>query len=87
MRINQNGRITIPREIRRKLGILAGTELELVISGRDLILRKIPTRQSRGGPLMSAMRGKSRTRMTTDQIMALTRGRRPPPIPFPSPVR
>lgn len=38
----ENGQITIPKELREKLGIQAGTLLELTSSGGKLILEKKP---------------------------------------------
>ena len=39
-RIDDLGRIVIPREIRRKLGIEEGDPIEIYVSGDSLILKK-----------------------------------------------
>lgn len=74
MKVTSKGQVTIPADIREKMGILPDTEVECTVSGRDVILRKVPNRRSRGAKLVVAMRGRATKKMSTDQIMALTRG-------------
>lgn len=50
------------------------TEVEFVFFRNKVILRKADKRQRRGEKLVAALRGKGTVRMTTDQILALTRG-------------
>ena len=38
--LDKRGRITIPAEIRRKLGLKEGTELELIVKGDTIILQR-----------------------------------------------
>lgn len=73
MRVTQKGQVTIPREIREQAGILPETEVDFEFDGDRvyLIKRQPPVR---GRNLVRRMRGKSTVRMTTDEIMALTRG-------------
>jgi AbrB family looped-hinge helix DNA binding protein len=73
MRITSKGQVTIPIEIRRKIGLLPDTEVSFSVNKDAVILRKARASSSRGLRLLRAMRGKASTRMTTDQIMALTR--------------
>jgi antitoxin PrlF len=74
MRVTEKGQVTVPIDIRNKLGILPNTEVEFIVAGKDVILRKVSNQRRRGDRLLSAMRGKASPRLTTDQIMALTRG-------------
>lgn len=74
MRVTQKGQVTVPLEIRKKLGILPNTEVEFVVSGQNVILRKAPHQRDRGRRLIAAMRGRANRKLSTDQIMALTRG-------------
>ena len=74
MRVTSKGQVTIPADIREKAGLLPNTEVEFSMSGRKVILRKVANRRSRGTKLVAAMRGRATRRMSTDQIMALTRG-------------
>lgn len=73
MKITEKGQVTIPIDIRRKMGLLPHTEVEFVISGEDVVLRRSSQTRRCGTELISAMRGRATRRMTTDQIMALTR--------------
>ncbi len=73
MRITSKGQVTIPLEIRRKLGLLANVEVTFEISGNYVKLRKASTGSRRGDELIRKMKGKASPGLTTDQIMALTR--------------
>jgi AbrB family looped-hinge helix DNA binding protein len=74
MKITSKGQVTIPVAIREKAGLLPQSEVEFVLSANRVWLRKIRGRGLRGARLIQAMRGRGAVRMTTDQIMALTRG-------------
>ncbi len=74
MRISAKGQVTIPIDIRHKLGLLPDTEVEFELVGGAVRLRKARGgRGGRGHALVARLRGRGRTRMSTDQIMALTR--------------
>ncbi len=75
MRITSRGQVTIPAAIRHEMGLLPETEVEVVISRGKVVLRKRSGRGSRCRTLVDAMRGKANKKMTTDQIMALIRGK------------
>lgn len=75
MRITSKGQVTIPLALRKRAGLLPETEVEFTLRGEAVVLRKARGVRRRGAKLVEAMRGKGTTRMTTDQIMALTRGR------------
>ena len=74
MRVTEKGQVTIPKELRDALGIGAGTEIEFSAKGSTLVLRKAPDRPGRGRQLADRLRGRGDVPMTTDEIMALTRG-------------
>ena len=74
MRITEKGQVTIPIHIRERMGLLPNSEVEFAVIGKNVILRPIPNQRDRGRRLTSAMRGKAKRGLTTDQIMALTRG-------------
>jgi AbrB family looped-hinge helix DNA binding protein len=42
VRVGKNGRITIPVEFRRKLGIKEGDILEIEVVDRKIVLRPVP---------------------------------------------
>ena len=77
MRITSKGQVTIPVEIREKAGLLPNTEVEFVLErGGEvrLVKAKVTTRGGRGAEALRRLRGSGTVRMSTDEIMALTRG-------------
>ena len=78
MQVTSKGQVTIPQDIRNQLGLLPHTEVEFELVGDHARLRK--ARQHRGGKsirgrlVLEALRGTGDVRMSTDEIMALTRG-------------
>jgi AbrB family looped-hinge helix DNA binding protein len=76
MRLTSKGQVTIPADIREKLGLLPNTEVEFEIDGDAVRVRKVaqPKGLTRGQALIAHMRGRGTGRLTTDQIMQLTRG-------------
>ena len=77
MKITSKGQITIPIDIRDRAGLLPGTNVEFSIQGDTVLIRKskkVAGMAGRGARLVELMRGTAKTRLTTDQIMALTRG-------------
>lgn len=76
MRITSKGQVTIPVAIREKAGLLPNTEVEFEFDGHSVRLRKAGKagRPGRGELLLRRLRGSGDVRMTTDEIMALTRG-------------
>lgn len=73
MRITSKGQVTIPIEIRESLGLLPDTEVEFVVQGNAVVLRKANRTPRRGKRVIEAMRGRAATRLSTEEIMALTR--------------
>ena len=75
MRVTSKGQVTIPIEVREKLGILPHTEVEFEVQGDTARLVKVPAKRARGrgAEVVDRLRGKATVRMTTDEIMALTR--------------
>lgn len=77
MRITSKGQVTIPREIRERLGLLPYCEVTWEIDGDTARLRKAGPADEpgpRGRAALAALRGTGRREMTTDEILALTRG-------------
>ncbi len=74
MRITSKGQVTIPAEIREKAGLLPDTEVEFELERGKVVIKKAASSHRRGRKLVEAMKGKGTVRMSTDQIMALTRG-------------
>jgi len=74
MKITTKGQVTIPLEVREKMGFLPDTEVEFIISGNNVLLKKVRSPSKRSRDLIARMRGKATVKMATDEIMALTRG-------------
>ena len=73
MRLTSKGQVTIPQEIREALGLMPQSEVEFELDGDSVRIRKARRATSRGDAIVGRMRGTATTRLTTDQIMALTR--------------
>lgn len=76
MRITSKGQVTIPQEVREKFGLLPQTEIEFQVKNNTVYIRKstTPSRPGRGRSVIERMRGRATVTMSTDEIMALTRG-------------
>ena len=74
MRLTTKGQVTIPLEIREHLGLLPYTEVEFEIDGDAVKIRKKRHSRQRGRTIVEHLRGRGTRRLTTDEILALTRG-------------
>ena len=72
MRITSDGRVTIPKSIRDRFGFHPGADVEFVTNGKAVYM--INANASFGEKLVLRMRGAAGPGMTTDEVMALTRG-------------
>lgn len=72
MRVTSKGQVTIPLGVRRKLGIEPGSEVEFELD--ECGARLVRTKTARGKAIARRMRGRRTVAMSTEQIMALTRG-------------
>ena len=75
MKVTTKGQVTIPLEIRERLAITPGTEVEFAVEGNVVKLVPAKRGQVRGRRVIERLRGRATVRMTTDEILALTRGR------------
>jgi len=76
MRITVKGQVTIPIEMREKLGLHPNSEVEFALVGDSVRIRKAKGKghKSRGQRMLEAMRRAPRPGLTTDELMAMTRG-------------
>ena len=77
MRITSKGQVTIPARIRERSGLLPHTEVEFVVDGRAVRIIRAKARKGkgRGDRVIAHLRShRGDIAMTTDEIMALTRG-------------
>ena len=75
MRITTKGQVTIPVELREKAGLLPNTEVEFELDGKGVRIRRARTsrHEGRGAAAVGRLRGRATVKMSTDEIMALTR--------------
>lgn len=77
MRITSKGQVTIPQAVRERTGLLPNTDVEFIVEGDNVRLVKTTPgrRPSRGVAAVQRLRASGRrVGLTTDEIMALTRG-------------
>jgi len=74
VRVTEKGQVTIPKELRDELGIGAGSEVAFERADDTIVIRKAGGGPSRGQRMVDRLRGRGDVEMTTDEIMALTRG-------------
>lgn len=75
MRLTTKGQVTIPQAIRERLGLLPLCEVEFDVVGDSVRIRKARGTKTRGQMIVDRLRGSApKPGLTTDQIMAMTRG-------------
>ena len=78
--VNSKGRVTIPKQVRDRLGVRAGSTVavELNDSG-EVVLRRVDQADVQPASVPASrfakLRGRATVKMRTEEIMALTRGR------------
>ena len=72
MRVGEKGQVTIPIGYRKALGLHPGSEVEFEHRGEELVIRKTDG-GGHGARLVERLRGTSKSGMTTDELLALTR--------------
>jgi AbrB family looped-hinge helix DNA binding protein len=72
MRVTTKGQVTIPQNIRDKLGITPATEVDFIEEkGRIFLVKRKDNKAATSK--FAKLRGLATVKMTTDEIMALTR--------------
>jgi AbrB family looped-hinge helix DNA binding protein len=74
VRLTSKGQVTIPIEVREEFGLQPGDEIEFVLDEHGLHIVKSDKQPSRGRRIAESLLGRGDVEMTTDEIMALTRG-------------
>ena len=75
MRITQKGQVTIPEEIGQKYGFLPYSNIDFV-EEQGKVYIKLVNQKQRGRAIVAHLRGTATIRMSTDEILALTRGKK-----------
>jgi AbrB family looped-hinge helix DNA binding protein len=77
VRITSKGQVTIPADIREQAGLLPHTDVEFLLDGTDVRIVRTAARKAdgRGARVIAHLQAHpGDIPMTTDEIMALTRG-------------
>ena len=73
MRVTEKGQVTIPAHIREQMGLLPNTAVEFKVVRGKVVIEKIRT-GGRGTRIVDRLRGTATKGLSTEDIMALTRG-------------
>jgi len=71
-KVTTKGQVTIPKRLRDHLGLKPGSSVEFELAADGRVFLK--TRQRTPESEFARLRGSAKAGMTTDQLMALTRG-------------
>jgi AbrB family looped-hinge helix DNA binding protein len=72
--VTTKGQVTIPKPIRDRLGIKPGTKVEFRLDKDGRAILQIEGDARPAASRFERLRGIATTRLSTDEIMALTRG-------------
>ncbi|HTB34336.1 MAG TPA: AbrB/MazE/SpoVT family DNA-binding domain-containing protein [bacterium] len=74
MRLTSKGQLTVPQDLRKKMGWTRTTELEALATKEGVLIKGKAGAPSRGQKLVQRLAGKADAGWTTDKLLALTRG-------------
>jgi len=74
MKITSKGQVTLPLALRKKLGWNQNTELDTQLTKEGILFSPKVGAKTRGQKLVQRLVGKARSKWSTDELMALTRG-------------
>jgi AbrB family looped-hinge helix DNA binding protein len=74
MKITSKGQVTIPIGIRQRFGLLPDTEVAFEARGGTVVIRKVRESGRRGANVVARLKGRATAGLSTDEILALTRG-------------
>ncbi|NOY61085.1 MAG: AbrB/MazE/SpoVT family DNA-binding domain-containing protein [Calditrichaeota bacterium] len=72
MRVTGKGQVTIPKHIRDLLGLMRESEVEFIVEHGKVYISK--EKKNNKSKRFRKYRGTATVKMSTDEIMALTRG-------------
>ena len=74
MKITTKGQVTIPKHLRRKLGLFPGTEVRFEEGDGVAVIRSTMTKKELIEERIRRVTGTADQGLSTDEIMRLTRG-------------
>ena len=75
MKIDDNGRLTIPRELQERFGLHPGTSVEIEVSRDGILLKPMDTHRLGVAEWLKNDHGDEMVTLTTDTIMRLVNER------------
>jgi AbrB family looped-hinge helix DNA binding protein len=76
MKVTTKGQVTIPLAVREQMGIYPGSEVDFHVEGDTIKVIPVEKALKYEHKLSARLRGQGTVKMSTDEIMALTRGER-----------
>ncbi len=76
MKVSADGRVTIPVRLRRRLGLLPGTEVRFDEVGGAAMIRPVLNKRELIEDRLRQVSGVAGPGLSTDEVLRLTRGRR-----------
>jgi AbrB family looped-hinge helix DNA binding protein len=74
MKLTSKGQVTIPRELREQFGLRPASEVVFEATAEGVLIKRAPeSRQREIKKWLAHARGSLKGRMTTDELMRLTR--------------
>jgi AbrB family looped-hinge helix DNA binding protein len=75
MKLTSKGQVTIPQRLRKKFGLFPATEVSFEESGDGVLIKPAASsRRRQAERWIKRARGSATAKVTTDQILHLTRG-------------
>lgn len=74
MRVTHKGQVTIPANLRERFGLLPETEVVFEATEQGVLLTKASGPRHRGRAIVEHLTGRATRQLSTDEIMAMTRG-------------
>lgn len=74
MKITSKGQVTIPQEMRERYGLHPQTEVEFAGGDGGVMIRPARTKKGRFREWIARARGSATVKITTDDVMRMTRG-------------
>ena len=73
--MTSKGQVTVPKTIRDYLGLKAGSAVTFErLANGEIVMRPTNPEAKSPGSTLAKLRGRATVKMTTEEIMALTRG-------------
>jgi antitoxin PrlF len=73
--VTSKGQVTVPKSVRDYLGLKAGSAVAFErLPNGEIVLRPVKRRAKARASVFARLRGRASVRMTTEEILALTRG-------------